>query len=377
MVQLNDILSCPDNTDALANKIISGQEYDILQKAIQNLSIDDQKLVFTQKFLKSLIALYSKIDIKNMQIIGEFIVKTLKDKMFFEQEVYQTRVELSKVYEGMSQPYLAGQILAQVNYDSPKLQLSVKEKVEKYLQIITFFFEMEEQTAAETWISKAGNINYDQIDDKYYKFRYENLFAVNLDFQRKFLPAAQKYYNLSNYPDIDFEEANLLLNAASQCAILGNAGPLRTRILATLYKDERIQSIPNFEMLELTYMQRIVSKEQKDKFAGSLKKHQLQILRENFTVLDEAILQHNITAVSQVYESITMKSLSRLVYIGRDIVEVCIQTMIEEKRINAKIDQLIDTVSFQRDEDIPVDFNDRISQFCGRLNEFYEKITAK
>ncbi|EAR91142.2 PCI-domain protein (macronuclear) [Tetrahymena thermophila SB210] len=377
MVQLSDILSCPDNTDALANQIISGQEYDVLQKAIQNLSIDDQKLVFTQKFLKSLISMYSKIDIKNMQTIGEFIVKTLKDKMFFEYEVYQTRVELSKVYEGMNQPYLAGQILAQVNYDSPKLQLSVKEKVDKYLSIITFFFEMEEQTAAETWISKAGNINYDLIDDKYYKFRYENLFAVNLDFQRKFLPAAQKYYYLSNYPDIDFEEANLLLNAASQCAILGNAGPLRTRILATLYKDERIQSIPNFEMLELTYMQRIVSKEQKDKFAGSLKKHQLQILRENFTVLDEAILQHNITAVSQVYESITMKSLSRLVYIGRDIVEVCIQTMIEEKRINAKIDQLIDTVSFQRDEDIPVDFNDRISQFCGRLNEFYEKITAK
>lgn len=56
-----------------------------------------------------------------------------------------------------------------------------------------------------------------------------------------------------------------------------------------------------------------------------------------------------------------MKSLSRLVYIEKDIVELCIQKMIEEKRINAKIDQLIDTVSFIRDEDIPIDFNERIS----------------
>lgn len=44
-------------------------------------------------------------------------------------------------------------------------------------------------------------------------------------------------------------------------------------------------------------------------------------MRENFTVLDEAILQHNITAVSQVYESIKMKSLSRLVYMDRDTVK--------------------------------------------------------
>lgn len=75
--------------------------------------------------------------------------------------------------------------------------------------------------------------------------------------------------------DIDAEDASSLLNASAQCAILGNAGPLRTRVLAMLYKDERIHTISSFNILELTYMQRFVSKEQKEKFAGSLKKHQL------------------------------------------------------------------------------------------------------
>lgn len=56
-----------------------------------------------------------------------------------------------------------------------------------------------------------------------------------------------------------------------------------------------------------------------------------------------------------------MKSLSRLVYTDQDLVELCIQKMIEEKRVNAKIDQLTDIVSFLKDDDIPVDFNDRIS----------------
>lgn len=80
--------------------------------------------------------------------------------------------------------------LSQINYDSPKLALPVKEKAERYLQIITFFFEMEEQNASEIWINKASQINYDAFEDKSMKFRFENLFAANLDFQRKFLLAA-------------------------------------------------------------------------------------------------------------------------------------------------------------------------------------------
>lgn len=65
-------------------------------------------------------------------------------------------MELSRVYEGQGQSYLAGLVLAQVNYESPKLGLSPSEKVEKYLQIVTFFFEMEEHTSAEVWMNKAS-----------------------------------------------------------------------------------------------------------------------------------------------------------------------------------------------------------------------------
>lgn len=56
--------------------------------------------MFTQKFLRSLIRMYEKIDLISMQGLAEFLIKTLKDKLFFEAELYQTRVELSKVYEG-------------------------------------------------------------------------------------------------------------------------------------------------------------------------------------------------------------------------------------------------------------------------------------
>lgn len=91
------------------------------------------------------------------------------------------------------------------------------------------------------------------MEDKSQRLRYDNLSAAYLDFSKKFLLAAQKYYQISTNVEIDAEDASALLNASAQCAILGNAGPLRTRVLAMLYKDERIHTISSFNILELTY----------------------------------------------------------------------------------------------------------------------------
>ena len=58
---------------------------------------------------------------------------------------------------------------------------------------------------------------------------------------------------------------------AIACAILAGAGQQRSRILATLYKDERSQQLSSFPILEKMYLERIIKRdEQLKQFESSL-----------------------------------------------------------------------------------------------------------
>lgn len=50
------------------------------------------------------------------------------------------------------------------------------------------------------------------------------------------------------------------LNNAITCTILAAAGPQRSRMLATLYKDERSAKLPVWPFLEKVYLERILRK---------------------------------------------------------------------------------------------------------------------
>lgn len=49
---------------------------------------------------------------------------------------------------------------------------------------------------------------------------------------------------------VDESELTQALSASVTCCILAAAGPQRSRVLATLYKDERTASLPTFPILE-------------------------------------------------------------------------------------------------------------------------------
>jgi len=72
-----------------------------------------------------------------------------------------------------------------------------------------------------------------------------------------------------------------LLGKSVTCAILGKAGPQRSRILGTLFKDERINnldSMANFgahaKVLLKMYMEQILKKKDISAFEASLMPHQ-------------------------------------------------------------------------------------------------------
>ena len=83
----------------------------------------------------------------------------------------------------------------------------------------------------------------------------------------RFLDAALRFYELSSLSDrtignmtLDEDELIQALVSAITCTILAAAGPQRSRMLSTLYKDERSAKLPIFPFLEKVYLERILRK---------------------------------------------------------------------------------------------------------------------
>ncbi|KAJ3011438.1 UNVERIFIED_CONTAM: hypothetical protein HDU68_001673, partial [Siphonaria sp. JEL0065] len=113
--------------------------------------------------------------------------------------------------------------------------------------------------------------------------------------------AAQKYHQLSYLNVMALEERLVCLEQAVVCAILAPAGPGRSRLLATLYKDDRVRESPEcgtifYPILEKMYLDRILRASEIDGFRQTLKSHQLAKLSDGTTVLDRAVIEHNVLA---------------------------------------------------------------------------------
>ncbi|VEL25742.1 unnamed protein product [Protopolystoma xenopodis] len=76
-------------------------------------------------------------------------------------------------------------------------------------------------------------------------------YARLLDFKQKFLEAGQRYAELSvRFPWLADSARMAYLERALAAALLAGAGHQRARLLATLYKDERCQSLDTYPVLE-------------------------------------------------------------------------------------------------------------------------------
>ena len=100
--------------------------------------------------------------------------------------------------------------------------------------------------AQVTWrpyINRAAQLQT-QTKDEHLQIIYKVCQGRLLDFKRKFIEAASRYNELSYKTVIHEDERMTALKNAMICTILASAGQHRSRMLATLYKDERCQQLP-------------------------------------------------------------------------------------------------------------------------------------
>lgn len=159
-------------------------------------------------------------------------------------------------------------------------------------------------------------------------------------------------------------------------------------MLNTLYKDERLHNKDMdsayhdfranglFFILEQMYHGRILKKDQVVTFQESLSAHQLAKLSDGSTVLDKAIMEHNLLSVSKLFTNISFQLLGYLLSVSPSQAEQIAASMIEEGRMSGTLDQVESLIHFNQENGME-QWNKSITEMYSQLDQIVSKISKK
>jgi len=267
----------------------------------------------------------------------------------FPDAVAVLRELIATAHENNEDFVEAAKVLADTPLDLSQRQVTIQERATVWIRIVRNYLEVDDSTAASAYISKLKNIMH-RVEDQSLTLHFNLSQARILDAQREFLSAANKYHEISFSLAIAEEERLHTLSMAAKCAILAPAGPLRSRTLGRLYKDERSAQLDEFGILEKIFLDRVLTAKEVETFAEGLQPHQLATTADGTTVLAKAVMEHNLLGVSKLYSNIRFDALGSLLGLDANRAEETTARMIEQGRLAGRIDQLDGLVYFDGGE---------------------------
>ncbi|CAE6484220.1 unnamed protein product [Rhizoctonia solani] len=262
-------------------------------------------------------------------------------------------------------------------------QVSSEEKLQIYIRIVRLLLEEGEHAQADTYCKRAALL-IPSTSNRELQLSFKLSQARIADFNRRFYDAALRYNELSWVPELDEDDRANALSAAVTCAVLDPAGPKRSRLLATIFRDERAPSLENYTILKKMFNDHIIRPEEVKGFEATLKPHHLARVAQSqndklaarnaaadndgdtdmtdadtpqstrtgpTTVLDKAVLEHNLLSASKIYNNITFAGLGALLDLAPAAAETMARRMIGEGRLHASIDQVARLISFDHTHD--------------------------
>lgn len=243
----------------------------------------------------------------------------------------------------------AARTLSEIPVDTSQRRLADDEKAAIWVRIVRYYLEVDDSTSAETYLNKLKNIMHN-VGDAELNLHFKLSAARIQDSNRQFLQAARSYHDISFFPVIDEDERLHTLSMAIKCAILAPAGPMRSRALARLYKDERSVGLEEHGILEKMFLDRVIDQSEVEKFAEGLAPHQLAKTSDGSTVLARAVGEHNLLSAGRLYHNIGFDELGVLLGVSAEKAEDTTAKMIEQGRLKASMDQIDRIIYFEAGE---------------------------
>ncbi|XVE94741.1 hypothetical protein REPUB_Repub02eG0035300 [Reevesia pubescens] len=368
---------------------------DIVQakKFIDHMLSDDVPLVVSRQLLQIFAQELGRLEADAQKEIAHYTLAQIQPRVVsFEEQVLIIREKLAELYESEQQWSKAAQMLSGIDLDSGMRVIDDTFRLSKCVQIARLYLEDDDAVNAEAFINKASFL-VSNSQHEVLILQYKVCYARILDLKRKFLEAALRYYDISQIEKrqigdetIDEDALEQALSAAVTCTILAAAGPQRSRVLATLYKDERCSKLKIYPILQKVYLERILRKPEIDAFAEELKPHQKALLPDKFTVLDRAMIEHNLLSASKLYTNISFEELGTLLGIpphkvrllcGTLMAEKIASRMIFEDRMRGSIDQVEAVIHFEDDTEELQRWDQQIVGVCQALNDILDSMAKK
>jgi len=359
----------------ILDQCIDKQDKKSLELFVMHMLEEKTPLVISRTLLQAFAVSLPKLPAELHKQIAHFALEKIQLRVVaFEEQVTVIRQNLANIYEKEEEWKEAARVLIGIPLDSSQRVLEPEYKVNIYVKIAQLFLEDDESVQAEAYINRAAELIH-QCKDEMLKLRYKVCFARIMDYKRQFMKAALRYYELSQIvPESERFEA---LQYSIICAILAAAGPQRSRMLSTLYKDERSSKADVFPILEKMYLERILRKPEVEKFSKELKPHQVAITADGSTVLDRAVIEHNLLSASKLYNNISFLELGALLDISPEKAEKVASRMMVEERLRGSIDQIEGLVVFENAQESLTQWDNRIASACNSVNNILEVVGTK
>ncbi|CAO1639176.1 unnamed protein product [Sympodiomycopsis kandeliae] len=335
-----------------------------------------------------------------LQLYQDTLAKIQPRMLSFEEQASTICLSLADVHESLQDWQGAAQTLQEIPLDSGHRTVSNHVKLRIYMRIVRLLLEADDPVSADAYLKRASMVVHtvpgtgaggshqigtsaddssntnpassagtqgggltasDVKEGKVLGLQYKLSQAKIYDAQRRFTEAAMRYHELSYITDIDEEDRHMMLSAAVTASILAPAGPQRSRVLSTLIRDERASSLPQFTILSKVFLDEIVGTEEITTFESMLQPHQKaqlptsndvdastssQLKSSPRTVLERAMMEHNIVACSKLYINITFEGLGLLLSLTPTGTETMIRRMISQKRLLAQLNQVEGLITF-------------------------------
>lgn len=324
----------------------------------------EQPITSSRTLLVSLLTALEQRSINHSELDAvKRLAQTAIDKISpravsYEDQLVRACEFLSGLYQNECAYQRAADTLARIDLDSGFRQVDSKVKIDKYLQISHLYLEDgADVDLADGFVKKASSLlsSLDKDKDKELVLQYMSCSARIMERKNKFIEAATKFFDFSK----KVGDATVLgmgkseaLASAIACTLLADAGPQRSRILAMLYKDERAASMEAYGILEKVFLDRLLLAEDVAAFSRTLGMQHTSGSPQKWglSVVDLAIVQHNLLGCSKLYSNITVASLAELFNVDEATALDIVSTMILEDRLRGSIDQIEGIVSFEVDD---------------------------